>query len=108
MRDQSPLYHRLNQIGIRKGLLRNRRQFLRDTVTKNLSAYRAVIDMVCFHGVHEGRERFWNGLGAESDPRLHLQSEILFEISEVATKFHAMLTNMKQDNRPNNGIASDE
>ena len=108
MRDQSSIYDRLSQIGIRKGFLRDRRQFLRDTIAKNASAYRAVIDMVCIHGVHEGRERFWNGLGAESDPQLHLQSEVLFEISEVAQEFDAMLTGTKQDNRRNNGNESDE
>lgn len=91
MRDQSPLYYRLYQVGLRKGFLRHRRQFLRDTITKNSSAYRAVIDMVCIHGVYEGRERFWNGIGADSDPQLYLQSEILFEISQVAQEFDAML-----------------
>lgn len=108
MRDQSPIYDRLSQIGIRKGFLRDRRQFLRDTITKSASAYRAVVDMVCIHGVREGRERFWNGLGAESAPQLHLQSEVLFEISQVAQEFDAMLTGTNQDNRPNNGIESDE
>lgn len=83
MRDQSPLYHRLAQVGIRKGFFADRRQFLRDTITRNPSAFRAVIDMICIHGVHGGRERFWNGLGGETDPQLHLQSEVMFEISQV-------------------------
>jgi hypothetical protein len=108
MRDQSPLYDRLSQIGIRKGFLRDRRQFLRDTIAKNVSAYRAVIDMVCIHGVREGRERFWNGLGAESEPQLHYQSEVFFEISQVAKEFNSMLTRMSQYNQPNNGTDKDE
>jgi hypothetical protein len=102
MRDQSALYHRLNQIGIRKGLFANRRQFLRDVMTKKPSAFRAVVDMVCIHGVHDGRERFWNGLGAEADAQFHLQSEVLFEISQVADVFVASLHELNRSRRPNN------
>lgn len=97
MRDQSPLFCRLDQIGIRKGFFADRRQFLRDTITKKPSAFRAVIDMVCIHGVHEGRERFWNGLGAESNAQLHLQSEVMFEVSQAAGAFIAVLHELNQD-----------
>lgn len=90
MRDQSPLYRRLDQVGIRKAFFADGRQFLRDAITKEPSAFRAVIDMICIHGVHEGQERFWNGLGAESDAKLYLQSEVMFEISQAAA-FLAML-----------------
>jgi hypothetical protein len=108
MRDQSALYHRLNQIGIRKGFFADRRQFLRDVIAKKPSAFRAVIDMVCIHGVHDGRERFWNGLGAEADVQLHLQSEALFEISQVADVFVASLNELNRSRRPNNRMESNK
>lgn len=90
-RDQSPLYQRLGQIGIRKRFFSDRRQFLRDTISKEPSAFRAVIDIVCIHGVHEGRERFWNGLGTESDAKSYLQAEVMFDISEAIEVFAAVL-----------------
>lgn len=108
MRDQSPLYYRLNQVGIRKGFFEDRRQFLRDTITKKPSAFRAVIDMVCIHGFHEGRERFWNGFGAESDAQLHLQSEVMFEVSQAADAFVAWLHEVNRNGRPNNRSESDK
>ena len=108
MRDQSPLYHRLAQVGIRKGFFSDRRQFLRDTITRNSSAFRAVIDMICIHGVHDGRERFWNGLSGESDAQLHLQSEVMFEISHVAAAFVNLLQDLNRNERPNNRMESDK
>jgi len=108
MRDQSPLYTRLAQLGIRKGFFSDRRQFLRDTITSKASAFRAVIDMVCIHGVHDGHESFWNGLGGESDPQLHLQSEVMFEISQVAAAFVNMLQDLNRTERPNNRMESDK
>lgn len=102
MRDQSPLYKRLAQVGIRKGFFSEHRQFLRDTITGNASAFRAVIDMICIHGVHDERERFWNGIGGESDHQLHLQSEVMFEISQVAAAFVTMLQDLRRNESPNN------
>ncbi|TKS60349.1 MAG: hypothetical protein EWM73_03135 [Nitrospira sp.] len=108
MRDQSPLYHRLDQIGIRKSFMADRRQFLRDTITKKPLAFRAIIDMVCVHGVYEGRERFWNGLGSESDAQLYLQSEVLFDVSQAADAFVAVVHEVNRNRRTNNHIESDK
>jgi hypothetical protein len=108
LRDQAPLYQRLHQIGIRKGLFADRRQFLRDTITKRLSAFRAVIDMICIHGVYEGHERFWDGLGAESDGQLHLRSEVMFEVSQAAEPFVAVLHQLSLNQVPNYRIESDK
>ena len=91
MRDQSLLLQRLGRIGIKKGFLRNRRQFLRNRVTKNISAFRAVADLVCIHVVYDGRERFWNALGTECDVQLHLRSEILYEVSHCMPIFLSIL-----------------
>jgi len=90
MRNQASLLHRLNQVGFSKPFLSNSRQFLRDTITTKLSAYRAVIDLVCIHGFHDGRDRFWNGLGTESDARFYLYSEILFNVSPAVGAFSEM------------------
>jgi len=97
LRDQAELCHRLRQIGMKKGILANRRQFLRDTITKNASAFRAVIDMVCIHGVHDGRERFWGGLGAESTARLQLQSEIMYEVTRAVQPFVALQSEIERE-----------
>ena len=90
-RDQHVLFHRLATIGIRKSLFRNGRQFLRDKITRNRSAFRAVLDLVCVHGIHDGRERFWNALGAELDAKWHLQSEMQYELSMSAGLFAELL-----------------
>lgn len=91
MRDQEAPYHRLAVLGIKKSFFTNRRNFLRMELAKNPSAFRAVIDMICIHGIHDGKEVFWNGLGGESDGQYHLQSEVMFEISEVAGPFTELL-----------------
>lgn len=96
LRDQSPLFWRLNQIGISKMGFIDSRQFLRDTISKNQSAFNVVIDMICIHGIHEGKEKFWNALGAESDGQIHLQSEIMFEITPVIDSFIAILNKTRQ------------
>lgn len=95
-RDQEPLFQRLERIGIKKGIFANRRQFLRDTVTKNLSSFRAVIDMICIHGVHEGHEKFLDGLGVESNSQLYLQSEIFYNIGQVISEFFCLLKELNR------------
>jgi hypothetical protein len=87
MRDQEILFNRLSTLGMRKGFFKNGRQFLRDTITCNPSAFRCVVDLVCIHGVEGGSERFWNALGAELGPQSHLQSEIQYDLSINATDF---------------------
>jgi hypothetical protein len=87
MRDQQVLFDRLSMIGIRKGIFKNGRQFLRDKITRDASAFRCVVDLICIHGVGGGREHFWNALGAEVGPRLHLQSEIQYELLANTDRF---------------------
>ena len=88
MRNQKNLLYRLSQIGVKKSLFRNTRQFLREEIITSLSAFRAVTDMVCIHSAYDGREIFWNGFGEETDGQHHLASEILFEIDlSAAHKF---------------------
>lgn len=81
MRDQQVLFDRLSMIGIQKGFFKSRRQFLRDKITRDASAFRSVIDLICIHGISGGRECFWNALGAEADSQLHLHSEIQYDLS---------------------------
>jgi hypothetical protein len=87
MRDQNILFRRLSTVGFRKSILKNRRQFLRDKITRDISAFRSVSDLICIHGVAGGRERFWNALGAECSAELHLQSEILYDLSTETERF---------------------
>jgi hypothetical protein len=94
IRDQAPLYGRLALIGIGRVGFPAGRPFLREIITCRPSAFRAIIDMVCIHGVQDGRERFWNGLGAELDAQLHPQSEIMFDVSQVLDEFVAMLSSI--------------
>jgi hypothetical protein len=87
LRDQQILFHRLGLIGLRKGWFRNPRQYLRDTITREISAFRVVTDLVCIHGVAGGRERFWSPLGAEGGPELHLHSEVQYALRGNADGF---------------------
>jgi hypothetical protein len=94
MRDQQILFERLKRIGIKKFPFINKRQFLRRVVTKKLSAFRGVNDLVCIHGVHNGCEIFWNGLGAEEHPQWHLKSEIQYDLGENTSEFIKFLKNL--------------
>jgi len=87
MRDQQVLFDRLSLLGMRKGFFKRGRQFVRDTITRDSSAFRCVVDLICIHGVDAGRERFWNALGAELGPQLHQQSEIQYDLSTNANDF---------------------
>ena len=80
MRDQSPLYKRLREIGIRKPFFRDRRQFLRSVITFEPSIFQAVIDLVCVEGFQNGREVFWNAYGEECHPQFYFRSEIMFRL----------------------------
>jgi hypothetical protein len=91
MRDQKILFDRLSMLGMRKGFFKNGRQFLRDTITRDPSAFRCVVDLICIHGVDAGRERFWNAIGAELGPQLHLQSEIQYDLSNSTNSFAQMV-----------------
>ncbi len=86
-RDQQVLFDRLSLLGMRKGFFKRARQFLRDTITRDSSAFRCVVDLICIHGVDAGHERFWNALGAELGPQLHLQSEIQYDLSTNTNDF---------------------
>jgi hypothetical protein len=81
MRDQAILFQRLERIGIKKGFFKEGRQFLRDSITKNISPFRAVCDLICLHGIHNGKENYWNTLGKEVDAQFYLQAEILYNLS---------------------------
>ncbi|NMD01015.1 MAG: hypothetical protein GYA62_15030 [Bacteroidales bacterium] len=97
MRDQSIILKRLNQIGIKKDFFSDHRQFIRDIVAKNESAFRSIIDMVCIHGVHNGKEKFWNGLGAEQDSNHYQISEIMFEVSPVIDPFVSIINEINKN-----------
>jgi len=80
-RNQDVLYGRLKQVGIKKGIFNNGRQFLRDEITNNLSAFRSVADLICVHGIYDHREVFWNTLGQQVTASFHLRSEIQYHLS---------------------------
>jgi hypothetical protein len=90
-RDQATLDRRLVQIGIKKGIFADRHQFLRKNITKNLSAFRAVNDLICIYGVCDGEERFWDGLGQEANAQFFLHSEVIYEITQVVQDFVHLL-----------------
>jgi hypothetical protein len=81
MRDQAILFDRLDRIGVKKGVFKNRRQFLRDQITQDASAFRSVFDLICIHGIHSGVERFWDTLGNEVHSQFYLNSEIQYNLS---------------------------
>lgn len=87
MRDQQILFDRLSMIGIRKGFASNGRQFLRDKITRDASAFRCTVDLICIHGVDDSGERFWSALGAEEVPQFYLQAEILYDLSDNTNGF---------------------
>ncbi len=91
MRDQAILFDRLERVGVKKGVLKNRRQFLRDQITKDDSAFRSVFDLICIHGVHNAKERFWDTLGNEVDAQFHLHSEIQYNLSMNVEQFLLVL-----------------
>jgi hypothetical protein len=99
MRDQAILFERLERVGIKKGFFSDQRQFLRDRITKDASAFRSVLDLICIHGVHTGGERFWNALGGEVDPQFHLCSEIQYNLSLNVEPFLAILASIEQRER---------
>lgn len=95
-RNQRILIEKLSQIGIRKGFLKNERQFLRDEITNNVSAYLTVINLICIHGIAEEKEEFWNALGAQMSPEWHYQSEIFYNITPSTKKFISLLNSFPQ------------
>lgn len=100
MRNQKILLKRLSSLGMRKGLFKNGRNFLRDRISRNVLAYRCVVDQICIHGVdlESGEERFWNSLGAEQGPQSHLQSEVLFDLSDNTRRFARLIEGLEQSN----------
>lgn len=95
MRNQAILFERLERVVIKKGLFSNKRQFLRDRITKDASAFRSVLDLICIYGVHTGRERFWDALGNEVDPQFHLRSEIQYNLSLNVESFLSILAGIE-------------
>ena len=97
MRDQSVLLERLRQNGIRKPFFTNRRQFLRDIITCDPSAFQAVVDLICIHSVRQGREVFWDADGEESAPQLWLESEVMYrlETQETTEAFVGVLSTIQ-------------
>ena len=85
MRDQSVLFERLRQNGIRKPIFANRRQFLRDVITCDPAAFQTVVDLICIHSVRQGREVFWDAGGEEAAPQLWLESEVMYRIETPRT-----------------------
>lgn len=102
MRDQSVLLKRLRQNGIRKPLFANRRQFLRDVITCDPTAFQAVADLICIHGVRRGREVFWDVEGEEATPQLWLESEVMYrlETPETTEAFVDMLSTVHPQKGP--------
>lgn len=99
MRNQRILFDRMATIGIRKRLFRKGRKFLRDRITGNRSAFRAVSDLVCIHGIHNGHEYFWGAMGGELDAQWYLHSEILYDLSISAGLFAELLRDLRSPTR---------
>ena len=102
LRKQAILIERINRIGLRKRLFSNRRQFLRDTIVSDLSAYHAVIDLICIEGIHEGKLKNWNGFGVEASLQFYHESEIMFRLKnlEVNDEFVRLLTTISKNQNP--------
>ena len=102
LRNQAILIERINRIGLRKRLFSNRRQFLRDTIVSDISAYDAVIDLICIEGIHEGELKIWNGFGVEVSLQFYHESEIMFKLKnlEVNDEFVRLLTTISKYQNP--------
>jgi hypothetical protein len=92
MRDQKVLVDRLGGIGITKGWFSDRRQFLRDTICRNISAYKSVVDLVCIWGARDGHEYFWDGLGERAEPHHYECAEVLFSLETQVSEFEEVLS----------------
>lgn len=99
MRNQAILIERIKRIGLRKRLFSNRRQFLRDTIVSNISAYHAVIDLICIEGIHEGKLKNWNGFGVEASFQFYFESEIMFRLKNLSVndEFVRLLTAISEN-----------
>src|SRR5688572_4525520 len=73
---------------------------LRDKITRDSAAFRCVVDQICIHGVDASGERFWNALGAELGPQLHLQSEIQLHLSTHTNRFAQLLDQVRTASVP--------
>lgn len=91
MRDQRVLVERLREVGLSRPWFGDTRQFLRDTICPDESAYRSVIDLVCVWGIQNGREQFWDGLGASVDGSYHDHAEILFSLESKVNEFSQLV-----------------
>ena len=92
--DQQVLLERLRRIGMTRFPLTDKRHWLRRIITQKLSAFRVVNDLVCIHGVYDGHEVFWNGLGAEEHPQWHLKSEIQYDLGGSTSAFAKFLRSL--------------
>jgi len=97
LRDQAELISRLRLIGKRKIVFQNRRAFLRRIITSDLSAYRSVFDLTCIHGINDGHEIFWDGLGSEVTAAHYLISEIFYDITPITEHFIQNVINATMD-----------
>ncbi len=87
LQDQGELIERLRVVGKTKWFFEDDRQFLRNSTTKHLDLYRVMSNLICIHGIHDGSEVFYNGLGRKVDGQWYLDSGIMFNIFEVTSDF---------------------
>ncbi len=81
------VYTRLHRIGLKKGIFSSPRGFLTTAVTQQLSAFRAVADLVCIQGDQDGAKRCWNGLGARTDSRSTPEAELVYDLGRSVGAF---------------------
>ncbi|MCY3884108.1 MAG: hypothetical protein OXG24_04245 [Gammaproteobacteria bacterium] len=87
MRSQDILMSRLHRCGVKQWLVLNRRQWLRDSIVMDPRAFRAVVDLVCIHGIFEGKELMWNAIGLKESAQFYLSSEVLLDLGRATEQF---------------------
>jgi len=73
---------KLETVAIEKRATEDTRQFIRDQVTDNHSAFDALRDKIVIQMVYDGRLRFWDGYGCEAGGPLSCdgEAEIIFAL----------------------------
>jgi len=84
LRDQKNLLADLSSAGIKKGLFKDTRQFLREKITNDPHAFHICRDYIVFQMIHQGREMFWNGYGKQKNAQYFHEAEIIVDLKSSA------------------------
>lgn len=84
LRDQKNLLEDLSSAEIKKGPLKDTRQFLREKITNDPKAFQICRDYIIFQMIHQGKLMFWDGYGNEKDTQCFHNAEIVVDLKSTA------------------------